>query len=290
MPARVTLHEEIAAILSESGGGWMKTDHIADRVNARGRYRKRDGSPVTAFQIHGRTRNYGHLFERDGSRVRLRSDADAPVRLHPRPARRKATAATVAGLQAAPELVEKAVAALASPALTMDEAAPVAPRRPGLYAIRAADEGLAKLGVEGAGGVLYIGKAERSLHDRDVRQHFADGNTGRSTLRRSLAALLAGELDLVPVPRNPERPTAFDRYALDANSDRILTEWMREHLRLALWPAPQRTALRPIEIAAIQRLLPPLNLTDVVTPHTAAIKARRRVMADRARAWVVRRR
>jgi hypothetical protein len=50
----------------------MLTQEIADFVNERGRYRKRDGSAVTAFQIHGRTRNYGHLFERQGSQVRLR--------------------------------------------------------------------------------------------------------------------------------------------------------------------------------------------------------------------------
>jgi hypothetical protein len=28
-----------------------------------------------------------------------------------------------------------------------------------------------------------------------------------------------------------------------------------------------------------------LNLTDCTTPYTAAIKASRRIMADRARAW-----
>ena len=71
---QVTLHEEIAAILDERGG-WMATQELADAVNARGRYSKRDGSPVDAFQIHGRTKNYPHLFERDGIRVRLRSPA-----------------------------------------------------------------------------------------------------------------------------------------------------------------------------------------------------------------------
>lgn len=67
----MTLHEEIVSILSEHGG-WMTTSEIASEVNRRGRYRKRDDSAMTAFQIHGRTRNYPSLFERDGSRVRLR--------------------------------------------------------------------------------------------------------------------------------------------------------------------------------------------------------------------------
>lgn len=70
--ARVTLHEELVAILREQGTA-MSTRELAAAVNRRGRYRKRDGTLVTDFQIHGRTKNYPKLFERDGSTVRLRS-------------------------------------------------------------------------------------------------------------------------------------------------------------------------------------------------------------------------
>lgn len=65
------LHEEIEDILRENGNRWMSTQEIADSVNARGRYHKRDGTPMTAFQVHGRTRNY-QQFERQGSQVRLK--------------------------------------------------------------------------------------------------------------------------------------------------------------------------------------------------------------------------
>ena len=67
----VTLHEELATILAEQGNAWMTTAELARFINERGDYRKRDGSAVTDFQVHGRTRNYNRLFERDGSRVRL---------------------------------------------------------------------------------------------------------------------------------------------------------------------------------------------------------------------------
>jgi hypothetical protein len=50
----------------------MTTLELAAAVNERGRYRKGDGTAVTAFQINGRTRQYPELFERDGARVRLR--------------------------------------------------------------------------------------------------------------------------------------------------------------------------------------------------------------------------
>jgi hypothetical protein len=68
------LHEELERLLSDNGD-WMTTEELAAAVNSAGRYRKRDGLPVTAFQVHGRTRNYPDLFERTGSSVRLRSEA-----------------------------------------------------------------------------------------------------------------------------------------------------------------------------------------------------------------------
>ena len=49
----------------------MTTHEIAALVNERGRYRKKDGSQVTDYQIHGRTRKRPNLFERDGRKVRL---------------------------------------------------------------------------------------------------------------------------------------------------------------------------------------------------------------------------
>lgn len=67
----VTLHDELAAISRANGNRWMTTQELAGEVNRRGRYSKRDRSAVTAFQVHGRTRKYSHMFERDGSRVRL---------------------------------------------------------------------------------------------------------------------------------------------------------------------------------------------------------------------------
>lgn len=73
MPSgRITLHDEIVEILNERNEEWLTTKDIAELVNARGRYKKRDGSAVTAYQIARRTWNYSHLFDIDGSRVRLK--------------------------------------------------------------------------------------------------------------------------------------------------------------------------------------------------------------------------
>ena len=70
------LHDEIREILLANGNAWMTTSEIATEVNQRNRYRKRDGSRVTDFQIHGRTRNYPNLFEREGSKVRYKGDGN----------------------------------------------------------------------------------------------------------------------------------------------------------------------------------------------------------------------
>jgi hypothetical protein len=65
-----TLHEEILNILHDAGN-YMTTSEIAMEVNRRGFYRKRDGSPVTTYQIHGRTRKYPGIFTRSGLQVGL---------------------------------------------------------------------------------------------------------------------------------------------------------------------------------------------------------------------------
>ena len=71
MGLRITLHEELQDILVEQGNRWKTTTELAEEVNARGRYRTGDGSEVSPFHIHGRTRRFKDIFERDGSRVRL---------------------------------------------------------------------------------------------------------------------------------------------------------------------------------------------------------------------------
>ena len=66
----MTLHEAIEKLLRQTGRP-MTTQQIADELNKNGWYQKKDGSAIQAFQIHGRTRNYAKIFDRDGSTVSL---------------------------------------------------------------------------------------------------------------------------------------------------------------------------------------------------------------------------
>jgi hypothetical protein len=48
---------------------------LADAVNERGLYRKRDGSPVEVNQVHARTSNCEALLEKNGPMIRLREES-----------------------------------------------------------------------------------------------------------------------------------------------------------------------------------------------------------------------
>lgn len=66
----MTLHETIVKLLQMKGHP-MSTREIAAELNKLGWYSKKDGSAITDFQTHGRTKNYPHLFSRNGTMVSL---------------------------------------------------------------------------------------------------------------------------------------------------------------------------------------------------------------------------
>ena len=169
------------------------------------------------------------------------------------------------------------------------------PARAGLYAVHGSVTAWRDLGIAGRerGIPLYVGKAQKSLASRDVRVHFGVGasggsTTGQSTLRRSLAALLADQLKLHPVPREKTPPHRFAMYALDEPSDARLTEWMHEHLRLATWvmPTEVEVLLAAVESAVITRWAPLLNLKGTPASWRELLVARAR-MAELAREGTV---
>src|SRR3954471_16729293 len=72
---QLTLHEALARVLADAGNEGMTARELADTVNRRGLYRKRDGSPVEVNQVHARVNNYGDLFEKEGPKIRLKEGA-----------------------------------------------------------------------------------------------------------------------------------------------------------------------------------------------------------------------
>ena len=113
---------------------------------------------------------------------------------------------------------------------------------------------------EVAAGLIYAGQAgatkrpsgrrsEETLASRIGGNHIR-GRVRGSTLRLTLAASLLRHLDLEIV--GPKK--------LAPDSEHRLTEWIQDHLAVAVFPHPDRDDLGCLEKAVLGRLDPPLNL------------------------------
>lgn len=164
------------------------------------------------------------------------------------------------------------------------------PNAPGLYAVWADEAATQQLGIGSHGHTapLYVGKAERSMRDRDLRAHFgvddAKVRTGSSTLRRSLSALLSDQLELRPVPRGETASNASNGFSLHPEDEGRLSEWMQEWLELTTWafPVALGTRLANVESRVIRHWDPPLNIVHAPTSRKS-LRAARTAMRERAR-------
>jgi hypothetical protein len=68
----MTLHEAMAAVLTEFRNAWMTTPRLAREIARRGLYRRRDGLPARPADVSARVSTYPGWFVRDGWYVRLR--------------------------------------------------------------------------------------------------------------------------------------------------------------------------------------------------------------------------
>lgn len=169
--------------------------------------------------------------------------------------------------------------------LSFEQFREIMPALPGLYFVYVMRPGaLAETPLEDVGGgLLYVGKAQDSLHARVVGMHFRDGATGRSSLRRTLGAALMNTLGLRPRPRQITAGKARSSHFLfdDAGESR-LSAWMRDNLLLAWENCEYPDQLRTREKVAIAELQPPLNLTGWENPHRKGIMELRRRCAEMA--------
>lgn len=192
-----------------------------------------------------------------------------------------------------PKVVAAAVSALRGPAVAVGEVDAEQSSNPGLYAFYASPSTWQDLdlGEPPDDRPLYVGKAQSTLASRDIKGHFGvrkrakQSPTGSSTLRRSLAALLAPTRGYRGMPRNPANPGYFSNFGLSIKHDDDLSAWMRSRLRLALWPHDAVADLDTVETDVLGELLPPLNLNKVETPWREHVKAARMLLTAEARGW-----
>lgn len=156
-----------------------------------------------------------------------------------------------------------------------------APAAPGVYAFFLRDPGALPGVDESADGIIYIGLST-NLAQRDVDTHFRAGQSGFSTLRRTLGALLIADLGLQPRPRGfGASDSNYRSYRFDEAGEERRSAWMRGHLDVALQPVADP---KQLERALVAIARPPLNLTLWANPDAAAIKAARKACVAAARA------
>jgi hypothetical protein len=124
--------------------------------------------------------------------------------------------------------------------------------------------------------LLYVGIAPnskrsgaannpRTLRDR-IKNHIR-GPSGSSTLRRSLACLLANELKLKPINRKGQR------LKLREDDEAQLTRWMEMHAALNFLVSPNPWVIEAKLLASGQLL--PLNIRGSTHPFSSQLKKRR---------------
>lgn len=145
---------------------------------------------------------------------------------------------------------------------------------PGVYAWWDPNGALASFWPKGFPDVdpakpLYVGIARTTLAERAGKMHLE--KTRMSTIRRSLAALLVDELDLLRgIAVDPRRRTKF---SLATAAEPRLTHWMITHLRTTwvLHPSPEE-----VEKEIIEKLTPPLNHDHATKgPYAKPLQAHR---------------
>lgn len=108
-------------------------------------------------------------------------------------------------------------------------------------------------------GFLYVGM---TTDDTGARNHFEHKNSGFSSPRRSLGALLKEELRLTAIPRGTGQSRRnWTNYRFSHEGESRLTAWMWENLRTNHVPlACDEEEIERIEKQLIKALAPPLNI------------------------------
>jgi len=108
--------------------------------------------------------------------------------------------------------------------------------------------------------IIYIGKSESSLSDRKMKQHFSSDSTGRSTVRRSLGAILKNEFKIKCYLRGKGRSKNDSNcYIFDKEGEDKLTRWINENICMSFFVTNNT---KEIETMLINQFHPILNLKE----------------------------
>ena len=259
----MTLHEAIVRLLMESKGS-MTTSEIASRLNKNKWYtKKKKDSLITPFQVHGRTKNYHQLFNRDGSTVSLKgqSSKNIPVKKEEikKVVSKKSTPPTTKAIPDEKMLMNERKFKSAS---SIDS---IVPHDPGIYCVRISDiralpKAFRSVLEERKHNIIYIGVATGSLNSRFINQELRAN--GHGTFFRSIGAVLGFR---------PTRGSLKDKankrnYKFSSPDEVKIIKWINENLKVN-W-ITYNGNIHTFETELIQKYRPLLNLAKNPSPLT----------------------
>ncbi len=223
----MTLHEAIINVLKAANRP-MTTQQIADELNRIKTYQKKDESPILAFQIHGRTRNYAHLFDRDKSVVSLKGE----LKTIPQNNIENTEQNIKVKESFSSELIDLELSLLNE--TNFREAKDIdgtVPNTPGIYCIRIKDIGAlpqvfnSELKNRGH-NILYLGIASQSLKRRMLQQELRAN--GHGTFFRSIGAILG-----YSPPYNSLADKKNKRnYKFSSGDEKEIIQWINQNLKI----------------------------------------------------------
>jgi len=255
----MTLHEAIVQVLKEAGRP-MTTQEIADVLNRNKLYQKRDGSDISAFQIHGRTKNYSNLFDRNGSIVSLKSKTGGSQakNLQNKTVKRGDFVSKKSELPVIKEL-EEIEKQLINPTnfKSAGKIDKLVPEHPGMYCIRIkTPEALpgfyAKKLKKKKHDIVYIGIASQALNRRMLNQELRAN--GHGTFFRSLGAVLG----FCPPFNSLADKKNKKNYKFSDEDERKIIDWINKNL-MVNWV--KTFDPKKFEKTLIEKYKPLLNLT-----------------------------
>lgn len=185
----MTLHEAIEKLLRQTNRP-MTTVEIANELNKNNWYSKKDGSTIEPFQIHGRTRKYPNLFNRNGTTVSLCGQSGNIVKVSKQTIENKQTNSIETNMVKTSLENDLLNEEKFKSAAIVDN---LIPDEPGLYCIRIIDENKLPKPFdsylrERKHNIIYIGIASKSLRTRFLNQELRA--VGHGTFFRSIGAVL----------------------------------------------------------------------------------------------------
>lgn len=249
----MTLHEAIEKLLRQVGQP-MTTTEIASELNKNQWYQKKDNSQIDPFQIHGRTKNYPSIFNRNGSTVSLKGQSNDKAFTPKAEIEEKKT--SIGAISKDVLLLEKVLMNEKNfkSASIIDD---LVPDDAGLYCLRLKESKklprpFNEILLERNHNIIYIGIASQSLNKRFLNQELRAN--GHGTFFRSIGAVLGykpekGSLLLKANKRN---------YTFSGSDEIKIIDWINDNL-IANW-VKYDGDIEGLETLLIQKYLPLLNI------------------------------